>query len=165
MAVFVTVAFLIFWLTAVANLFLFPRLESARPATTPFVSILIPARNEADVIGRTVQQLLRQTYPHFELLLLNDQSEDDTAVRAVAAAQGDSRFRLLNGRPLPAGWLGKNWACHQLAQAAAGDLLLFTDADVRWQPNALAALIAFQQQQQADLTSIWPTQQTAYAIS
>jgi chlorobactene glucosyltransferase len=66
----------------------------------------------------------------------------------------------MNGLPLPDGWLGKNWACHQLAQEARGDILIFTDADVRWNPGALRALIADMGRTQADLFTIWPTQQT-----
>jgi chlorobactene glucosyltransferase len=158
---FVTVALVVISLTAVLNILTMPRLT--RPKEKPpglRVSILIPARNEAAVIGQTLDRLLRQSYPFAELLVLDDNSTDDTAVLIQQAAQRDSRIRLLNGQPLPNGWLGKNWACHQLAQAASGDLLIFTDADVGWQPEALAALVAQLEQEQADLLGIWPTQQT-----
>jgi chlorobactene glucosyltransferase len=67
---------------------------------------------------------------------------------------------VVTGAPLPAGWLGKPWACHQLVQLAAYDLLLFTDADVIWKPGALAALVAHQQATDAHLLTLWPTQQT-----
>lgn len=156
----ISFALFILCVTAVANFFTFPRLQSGTPAARPLVSILIPARNEAAVIGDTVRAMLGQSYDALELLVLDDNSEDDTGARAVDAAKGDARFRLVNGRSLPPGWLGKNWACHQLAQAARGDLLLFVDADVGWQPTALAALLTMQQQQQADLLTVWPTQQT-----
>lgn len=158
----ITLAFVILWLTAVSNLLLFPRLNPKdRPATTPLVSILIPARNEARAIGRAVRSLLAQTYGNFEIVLLDDQSEDETAVLATQAAYNDPRFRLITGQPLPPGWLGKNWACHQLAQAARGDILLFADADVVWEPGALTAVVAHSTQHQADLLAVWPTQQTA----
>lgn len=158
---FVTVVLVIIVLTVVVNILTMPRLT--RPKEQPpalRVSILIPARNEAAVIGQTLEGLLRQTYPFTELLVLDDNSTDDTAVLIQQAAQQDRRVRLLNGQPLPHGWLGKNWACHQLAQAAVGDLLIFTDADVGWQPSALAALVAQIEQEQAALLSIWPTQRT-----
>src|SRR5690606_5425641 len=124
------------------------------------VSVLIPARNEAAVIADTVRSVMAQRYPHFELILLDDHSTDGTAAVAQAAAQGDERLRIVSGEPLPAGWLGKNWACHQLAQAAAGDILIFMDADVRWEADALASMIDMMMRAQADLLTIWPTQQT-----
>jgi chlorobactene glucosyltransferase len=67
---------------------------------------------------------------------------------------------VLRGEPLPAGWKGKNFACHQLAARARGDLLVFTDADVRWEPGALAALVAELGCSRADLLTVWPTQIT-----
>ncbi len=159
-------ALLIMLLIALHNATHFPRLTPV-PVTTdmqscryPPVSILIPARNEAHNIGRTVQALLAQGYPEFELLLLDDHSTDTTVQMAAATAQGDPRFRLIAGATLPVGWSGKNWACHQLAQQARYDTLLFTDADVAWQPNALPALIAMQQSTQTGLLTVWPTQIT-----
>lgn len=166
--------FLIFFITlaligmagiAIVNTFTFPRLStlpalSQTQKTSPRLSLLIPARNEAAVIGPTVNSLLNQTYTNFELIILDDTSTDGTAKIAQTVAQGDSRLRVLTGQPLPAGWLGKNWACHQLAQAASGDWFIFADADVRWSPEAVAALLAEMERTQADLLTIWPTQQT-----
>ncbi len=126
----------------------------------PPISILIPARNEAAVIGQTVEALLAQQYPTFEVIVLDDHSTDATAQVAARAAAGDPRFRLISGATLPAGWNGKNWACQQLAQMARYDRLLFTDADVQWRPGALVALAAMQTTTQADLLTVWPTQLT-----
>ncbi|MCA9897345.1 MAG: glycosyltransferase [Anaerolineales bacterium] len=156
----ISLALAILGLTAVSNFLLFPRLKPTQPAAQPKLSILIPARNEMAVIGQTIRALLQQTYPNFELILLDDQSDDGTGTTATEAANGDARFRLLAGTPLPPGWLGKNWACHQLSQAATGDYLLFADADVRWAPDALDALLALAQNEQADLLTVWPTQHT-----
>lgn len=124
------------------------------------IPILIPARNEAAVIGNTVQRLLAQTYPNFELIVLDDHSDDGTAEVARAAAGGDARLRVIAGAALPAGWGGKNWACHQLTEAARGDWLLFTDADTIWAPDALAAVVAEAERARADLLTVWPTQIT-----
>lgn len=157
---FISLALLIMGLTAVSNLIFFPRLKHNQPSQQPKLSILIPARNEAAVIGRTVRALLAQSYPNFELLILDDQSTDGTGAVAAQAAAGDVRVHIMPGTPLPSGWLGKNWACHQLSQAATGNLLLFADADVQWQPEAVAALLALAEAQQADLLTIWPSQQT-----
>lgn len=152
-------------LTLLGNLFFFPRLRpptAPLPSTVslPLVSILIPARNEAEIIAGTISRLLAQTYPRFELLLLDDQSTDGTGRVAQSAAGEDPRFRLLAGRPLPTGWVGKNWACHQLVQEAQGDIFLFLDADVCCTPDAVAALVAHFEQTQTDMLTIWPTQIT-----
>lgn len=145
-------------LTACLNALTFPRLRRA-PAPASRLSVLIPARNEAHVIGDTVRAWLAQ--PELaELVILDDQSTDGTAEVAWQAAAGDGRLRVVAGAPLPAGWLGKNWACHQLSRAAHGDMLLFTDADVRWEPGALAAVLAAHHRLRADLLTVWPTQHT-----
>ncbi|MCB8981382.1 MAG: glycosyltransferase [Ardenticatenaceae bacterium] len=157
---FVSLALLILGITAVSNFIFFPRLKPTQHTTHPKLSILIPARNETAVIDQTIRALLQQTYPNFELILLDDQSDDGTGDTATKAANGDTRFQLMTGTPLPPGWLGKNWACHQLSQAATGDYLLFADADVCWAPEALAALVTRAQTEQADLLTVWPTQQT-----
>lgn len=144
---------------ALLNAVTFPRLRPASPLTAP-LSILIPARNEAAVIGATVRALLDQAGPEAEILVLDDHSTDGTAAAALRAGAGDPRLRVLAGRPLPPGWLGKNWACYQLSQAAAHPYLLFTDAEVVWGPGALAAALAESTRTRADLLTIWPTQIT-----
>ncbi|MBI5671428.1 MAG: glycosyltransferase [Chloroflexi bacterium] len=159
--VFVTLALTIMALTAIVNALVFPRLRiSHLPTAYPRVSVLIPARNEVAVIGQTVSHLLNQSYPDFEIIVLDDHSTDGTLDAARRAAQGEARVRVITGQPLPPGWLGKNWACQQLAAAATGDWLVFTDADVRWLPGALTAVAAMMQTSRADLLTVWPTQQT-----
>ena len=140
-----------------------PRLRdntASCPVDDPKVSILIPARNEAATIAATVTSLLRQEYEDIELFVLDDGSTDGTADVAHQAGQGDPRLRVLEGAPLPTGWVGKNWACHQLAHHAHGDLLLFTDADVQWEPTAMGAVVNAQRELTADLLTVWPTQIT-----
>ncbi len=122
--------------------------------------MLIPARDESTVIAGTVKAWLAQDYADFELLVLDDNSSDGTAGIAQGAARGDSRLHILTGAPLPVGWKGKNWACHQLAEASRGDLLLFTDADVSWRPGALSALVSAMNHSRAGLLTVWPKQIT-----
>lgn len=117
-------------------------------------------RDEASVIAQTIRSLLAQDYPNFEILLLDDHSTDGSADIARQAANNDPRLRIIDGAALPLGWLGKTWACHQLGQQATGDYLLFSDADVRWQPGAFSALLAEARRTRADLLTAWPTQQT-----
>lgn len=164
---------LVILLTAVDNARRFPRLHPPRgggdfrevltSARCPAVCVLIPARNESHIIGATVAHLLAQSYPNLHVAVLDDHSEDGTAQRAQAAAAQSPNFHLICGRPLPSGWQGKNWACQQLAKhaiAQEADILLFTDADVAWQPDAVAAVVAAFQKSQADLLTVWPTQTT-----
>jgi chlorobactene glucosyltransferase len=143
-----------------ANLACFDGLRPVPPFGTdaPFVSILVPARDEALNIEPCVRSLLVQDYPNFELLVLDDHSEDATAelVRGLGVSETGDRERLVRGAELPAGWVGKNWACHQLAQQARGDFLFFTDADTEHTPGTVAAAVAYAQQHRADLVSAWP---------
>lgn len=150
---------------ALTNAFTFPRLSStaAPAAPLPAVAILLPARNEAANIGPTVTALLHQDYPALTVRVLDDNSEDDTAARALhaaGAANAPAGFQLLHGSPLPAGWTGKNWACAQLAAASSEPILIFTDADVHWEPTAVRAVVAAMLALDADLLTVWPTQIT-----
>ena len=104
--------------------------------------------------------LLAQEGVRIELLVLDDGSRDGTAELARAAGRGDARLRVLAGSPLPDGWAGKPWACAQLAGEARAPLLLFTDADTRWTPGAVGALLAEQSRTRAGLLTAWPRQET-----
>lgn len=155
-------ALLIIALTALLNTITFPRLGKRQKDTysKPRVSVLIPARNEVERIGTTLRLLLAQDYDNYEIHVLDDQSTDGTREAALAAAAGDLRLHIHQGTPLPPGWLGKNWACQQLAQAAEGELLVFTDADVQWAPGALSAVVAQMEATRTDAFTVWPTQET-----
>ncbi len=144
------------------NLWALPRLRALplKAGETPLVSVCIPARDEAAVIRQTVLMLLAQDHPAFEVIVLDDGSTDNTAATARLAADRDPRLRVINGKPLPGGWLGKNWACQQLAAEARGRILVFTDADVRWNAGALHALTGMMARTDADLLTVWPTQIT-----
>jgi chlorobactene glucosyltransferase len=163
---FITTALIVISLITLSNLLFFPRLEReaagvpAENASLPHLSILIPARDEAGVIGETVTRLLAQDYPDFEVIVLDDGSQDGTAATASSAGAGSARLRVIAGEPLPEGWSGKNWACHQMAEIASGEYLIFTDADVRWEPGALCALMREALRTRADLLTVWPTQHT-----
>jgi chlorobactene glucosyltransferase len=125
----------------------------------PRVSLLVPARNEARNIEACARGLLNQDYPDFEVLILDDESTDGTSEMLVGLAEQDTRLRVIHGQPLPAGWLGKNWACQQLSQAASGDYLLFTDADTRHDPLMLRDSLAAALACRADLLSGMPHQE------
>jgi chlorobactene glucosyltransferase len=148
----------------VLNLFLLPcLLPQIAPDAPPRVSVLLPARNEAVRIRTCLESLLEQNYPSLEILVLDDESSDATAeiVRALGfSTDPESNHRLIPGAPLPPGWTGKSWACHQLAEAAHGEYLLFTDADTHHQPGAISSAISAGQRFGCDLLTLWPYQTT-----
>jgi chlorobactene glucosyltransferase len=143
-----------------ANLACFDGLRAAEPfgPDAPMVSILVPARNEARNIEACAGSLLTQDYPNWELLVLDDHSEDGTAeiLRGLGISESGESARLLRSEALPEGWTGKGWACHQLAQAARGEFLFFADADTTHAPGTVSAAVAYAQRTQAGLVSAWP---------
>lgn len=147
-------------LILIGNLLVFRGLTPATaPADAPLVSILVPARNEARGIEACVGSLLLQDYPNWELLVLDDHSDDGTGkmVRELFAAhRGPQRIEVLNSAALPNGWVGKNWACHQLSEQARGEYLFFTDADTTHAPGTVTAAVAFARKHRSDLVSAWP---------
>lgn len=106
-----------------------PKLRRVSKSYTDLVSILIPVRNEEDNILTLLESIHQQDYQHYEVILLDDGSSDHTYQICSAFAAAHSRFRIIKGNKLPHSWLGKNYACHQLAQEAQGKYLLFIDAD------------------------------------
>lgn len=107
----------------------------------PRVSVIVPARDEARNIGRCVRSILASTYPALELVVVDDHSADGTAALARDAAAGDPRLHVLDNPPLPAGWMGKQWACTTGAAAATGAILCFADADTAHAPDLLARTV------------------------
>jgi chlorobactene glucosyltransferase len=124
----------------------------------PLVSILVPARNEEKNITETLLALLQQSYTNYEVIVLDDQSEDNTFRRAEEIARTTEKVTLLRGKPLPAGWLGKNWACFQLAQYARGEVYLFIDADVHLSTHALEAALHTMHKHKVVMLSCFPAQ-------
>lgn len=142
-----------------ANLRLY-RPPPAPDADSPSVSILIPARNEEAAIVAAVEAALASRGVTLEVVVLDDHSEDRTAALVTEIAQRDPRVRLEHAPPLPAGWCGKQHACHVLAGLARHPLLVFLDADVRLAPDGVARLAAFLRISGADLVSGVPRQET-----
>lgn len=127
----------------------------------PVISVLVPARNEERDIVPCIQSLQKQNYPAYEILVLDDNSTDRTAEKVAEIAATDPRVRLLRGEPLPRGWAGKPHACHQLAAAARGEWLLFTDADTLHAPDTLISALTYAQTHQLSLVSGFPFQKTS----
>jgi hypothetical protein len=124
------------------------------------VSILVPARDEAARIGPCLQAIVAATHlPDLEVIVLDDGSSDDTGDIARATAGADDRVRVVRGADLPASWLGKPYACAQLADLATGTVLVFVDADVTVAPDGLARTVLALRDNAWDLVSPYPRQQ------
>lgn len=140
----------------------FPPLDAATslpdpPAGWPFVTALVPARNEALDIAAALGSLLAQDYPRWEVILVDDQSTDDTARIAEEIGRAHRGFRLIRGAARPSEeWVGKNWALTQGLSAARGEWLLFVDADVVLHPAALKRAMAWAALSNAAVVSILP---------
>ena len=135
-----------------------PNLSDVAPASGKLVSVVIPARNERDTIETVVRSALASSYVPFELLVVNDRSTDETGAIVARIAAEDPRVRLIEGEQLPDGWYGKPWACQQGYRAARGELLLFTDADTRHEPELLARSVGALEREGADLVTVSPFQ-------
>ncbi|MCI0435627.1 MAG: glycosyltransferase family 2 protein [Gemmatimonadetes bacterium] len=125
----------------------------------PLASIIVPARDEARNIGPCVASLLATRYPRFEILIVNDRSTDGTGdiVRALAEHHPD-RIRVIEGRSLPDGWTGKNWACWQGYRDARGQVLLFTDADTHHHERLLGLAVGALRDSGAAFVTLLPRQ-------
>jgi len=137
-----------------------PQPDSKVPNPAPLVSILIPARDEEDSIATCLKSLQKQDYPNFEVLVLDDNSSDNTSEVVSRIAAEDNRVRLMHGKPLPEDWSGKPFACYQLAEKAKGSWLLFIDADTVHAPHMLRSVIAQAIELKPSLLSGFPYQRT-----
>jgi len=127
-----------------------PELAPAKPLTAPDVDIIVPARDEAGLIGRVIASLLAQDYPGaFRVILVDDNSADGTA----AAAGLHQHLTIIPGKPKPPGWAGKLWALAQGIEASTAPLVLFTDADITHDPRHLATLVARLNTPRVDMVS------------
>lgn len=134
----------------------FDRLQFTAPLTWPRLSIVIPACNEAEQIESAVASLLRQDYPDFEIILIDDRSTDGTGAIVDRLAAGDRRIRALHVTALAEGWLGKVHALARGVEVATGDWLLFTDADVHFAPATLSRAVGFAVDEDIDHLALAP---------
>lgn len=128
----------------------------ASPGRAPHVSIVVAARNEARDIEAALLTLVGQDYPHLEIIVVNDRSTDDTGAIIDRLAAQHPRIRALHLTELPPGWLGKNHALWRGAQLAAGDWLLFTDADIHFLPDTVRRAVAFAEARGLDHLTMVP---------
>jgi chlorobactene glucosyltransferase len=149
-----------FFVTAVSNV-VYLRRATRRPRIKdgPFVSVIVPARNEERSIGGCLKSLLAQDYTSFEVVIVDDDSEDGTAAVVSAVAAEDARVRLVRGAPLPSDWLGKPHALAQGVAAARGEILLLSDADATHSPQSISWAVTNLEDHGADMLSGYPRQE------
>ncbi|MGP1346694.1 MAG: glycosyltransferase [Phycisphaerales bacterium] len=134
------------------------------PPTTPTVFVCIPARNEQANIESCVRRVLASTYPSLRVLVYDDQSTDETPAILARLIAEDPRLSTIPTAPLPDGWVGKMHACHQLGTHAARraesdeDRILFIDADVSLEPDAIEQAMRTALAHHTDLLSTFPRQ-------
>ncbi|MFN0123666.1 MAG: glycosyltransferase [Blastocatellia bacterium] len=154
---------LIFWIAFGVELALgnrtIPYLRDIAPRGGPHpprVSIIIPARNEQRHIEQALQSVLRLDYASLEIMAVNDRSTDATGEILDRLAGAYPQLRVAHIGELPPGWLGKNHAMHYGAQAASGDYLLFTDADIFMHPGTISRAVSYMESRGLDHLTIMP---------
>ena len=110
--------------------------------TKPKVSIILPARNEEEFIGKCLDTLINQDYENYEIIVIDDSSEDKTGKIISEYARKHDEVISVTARPKPDGWMGKNWACMEGYNKTTGELLLFTDADTKHAKNVISLAVA-----------------------
>ncbi len=138
------------------NALLWPRVSREARRETGSVSVLIPARDEEANIRPAIEAALAQGPAVGEILVYDDHSADRTADHVNGLALKSEKVRLVPGQPLPEGWCGKPFGCHNLAAEAKGEWLLFLDADARLAPGAVDRILAETRRRELTFLSCWP---------
>lgn len=134
-----------------------PNLIDYRPRVTgPLVSVIFAAKDEGTNIELALRSMLKQSYEKLEFIVVNDRSVDDTGAVLDRMAARDERIHVVHVTDLPPGWLGKNHAVHVGAKIARGEYLLFTDADIVFERDAIARAVPFMEAKGIDHLTIGP---------
>jgi len=150
--------FLISFLNFIFNKIYLKKLKNSLLKENALVSVLIPARNEEKNIGNLLNDLINQDYKNIEIIVFNDCSTDKTKEIVKNFIYKDKRISLIDSDYLPDGWLGKNFACYNLAKKAKGEYFLFLDADVRIKKNLIEDAISLIKNEKLSFLSIFPIQ-------
>jgi chlorobactene glucosyltransferase len=129
---------------------------SPKPHHTPKVSIILPARNEEMFIEKCINSLLEQDYQNYEIIAINDRSDDNTGEIIKKIAKKNSRVVYVHAEPKPEKWIGKNWACMEGFRKASGELLLFTDADTFHTKKIISLAVDHLMSEELDALTVIP---------
>ncbi len=146
---------LLIWIAATIDAWIgFRKLDSLENAKKgdrePLLSVIVAARNEEEHIAQSIRSQLAQTYKNTEWILVNDRSEDGTGKMMEDLKSLDPRIKVIHIESLPEGWLGKNHALFKGFQLASGSLILFTDADVMYHPEAFSKAVGYFEEHSLD---------------
>ena len=136
-----------------------PRLDelvSPPLSTYPKLSIIIPACDESDTVESAMRKLLKLNYPSYEIIAVNDRSRDHTGTILDDLAEEFSQLQVIHIETLPSGWLGKLNALNIGTQCANGELLLYADADVHFEPDFMKRVVAHFENDQLDYLTLFP---------
>ena len=122
----------------------------------PKVSIIVPARNEEKLISKCLDSLLEQDYQNFEIIAVDDSSEDSTGLIIKKYAEKNPKIIHVNARPKPVDWMGKNWACMEGYKKTTGELLLCTDSDTKYSPNLVSLAVSHLSSSNLDALTVIP---------
>ena len=150
-----------FLVVTITNIPYIRRLPRSDPTQSPLVSVLIPCRNEELKIVQCITSIVNQNYKNIEIVILDDCSDDDTGKILSELQSKYKKVVAISGEPLPEGWIGKNWACHQLVNYATGKFLLFCDADVTYDFGLIRDAIANIQENNSKFMTLFPSRNTS----
>lgn len=158
LAAITLLGFLVGFIDLAVGSFSIPDLELQDPAMAPLprVSIITAARNEEREIRQALQSILHMDYPNYEVIAVNDRSEDRTGAILEEMRTENPQLQVIHVKELPQGWLGKNHALFAGGNAAQGDMLLFSDADVNFAPSALSRAVGYMQRNGVDHLTVAP---------
>lgn len=138
-------------------------LSKVSSSALPSIAVCIPARNEDHALTDCLQAVLASDYEKLEIIVLDDNSVDNTSVLIKSFAHAGVRF--IEGSPLPDGWLGKNYALSNLLKEASGSYVLFMDVDTRISPDTISQLAKYIVKEQLDMVSVIPARTDGFRFS
>ncbi|MFN5007719.1 MAG: glycosyltransferase [Ignavibacteria bacterium] len=161
LAILTSIALLILLFNTVRNAIIFNHVHPTemKDPHVPFVSVLIPARNEEDIIEQCIRSICNQSYSQYQVIVLNDHSTDKTGEILHRLSLEFPQLSIIEGGVLPSHWIGKPHACHQLAMKAKGEYVLFTDADTFHDRSSIESLMKFALTNNIDMLSAVPKQE------
>jgi chlorobactene glucosyltransferase len=153
---FTLIYFLIYSIKSIKNVPILLPITNLQNISFPMISIILPARNEEKHIEKCLDSLIKQEYPNFEIVVINDSSFDDTDQIIKRYSITHRKITYVNAQPKPEGWTGKNWACYQGYLQSKGDLFLFTDADTIHHPSIISLAATYLLSEKLDTITAIP---------